>query len=77
MVLDEGHLIKNTKTKKFQAIKKLKSNHRFILTGTPIQNKLLELWGIFDFLMPGYLQSEEQFKAKYEKLFNVNLMTFK
>lgn len=57
IILDEGHLIKNTRTKKFQAIKKLKSNHRFILTGTPIQNKLLELWSIFDFLMPGYLQT--------------------
>lgn len=57
LVLDEGHLIKNTRTKKFQAIRRLHSQHRFILTGTPIQNKLLELWGIFDFLMPGYLQS--------------------
>jgi len=57
LILDEGHLIKNTRTKKFQAIKKLRSQHRFILTGTPVQNKLLELWGIFDFLMPGYLQT--------------------
>jgi len=65
LVLDEGHLIKNTRTKKFQAIRRLRSQHRFILTGTPIQNKLLELWGIFDFLMPGYLQTEEQFRSRY------------
>lgn len=57
IVLDEGHLIKNVKTLKFKAIKRLKGLHRFILTGTPIQNRLIELWGLFDFLMPGYLYS--------------------
>lgn len=55
IILDEGHLIKNIKTLKFKAIKKLKGLHRYILTGTPIQNRLIELWGLFDFLMPGYL----------------------
>lgn len=40
IVLDEGHIIKNPKTLKFQAVKKLKGTHRFILTGTPIQNRL-------------------------------------
>ena len=55
IVLDEGHLIKNTKTLKFKAIKKLSGLHRLILTGTPIQNRLIELWGLFHFLMPGYL----------------------
>jgi len=77
IVLDEGHLIKNVKTLKFKAIKRLKGLHRFILTGTPIQNRLIELWGLFDFLMPGYLYSEDIFKRHYEKLFEVNLTTFK
>jgi TATA-binding protein-associated factor len=65
IILDEGHLIKNTKTNKFKAIKKLKGLHRFILTGTPIQNRLIELWGLFDFLMPGYLYAEDLFKRHY------------
>jgi TATA-binding protein-associated factor len=77
IVLDEGHMIKNVKTKKFKSVKKLKSEHRFILTGTPIQNRLKELWGLFDFLMPGYLYTEELFKKHYEKLFEVNLTTFR
>ena len=42
-----------------------------------IQNRLIELWGLFDFLMPGYLYSEDVFKKNYEKLFEVNLTTFK
>ena len=77
MVLDEGYMIKNVKTKKFKSVKKIRSEHRFILTGTPIQNRLKELWGLFDFLMPGYLYTEELFKKHYEKLFEVNLTTFR
>jgi SNF2 family DNA or RNA helicase len=76
-ILDEGHIIKNTRTNKFKAVKRLKSLHRFILTGTPIQNRLIELWGLFDFLMPGYLYAEDIFKRNYERLFEVNLTTFK
>lgn len=77
IVLDEGHIIKNPKTNKFLAVKKLNGEHRFILTGTPIQNRLKELWSLFDFLMPGYLYTKEVFKSHYEKLFEVNLTTFK
>ena len=69
IILDEGHIIKNPKTLKFAAAKKLKGTHRFILTGTPIQNRLKELWSLFDFLMPGYLYSKEVFNKNYEKLF--------
>ena len=76
-MLDEGHIIKNSKTNKFQAVKKLTGRHRFILTGTPIQIRLKELWSLFDFLMPGYLYTKETFKCHYEKLFEVNLTTFK
>jgi TATA-binding protein-associated factor len=54
-ILDEGHVIKNGKTKLTKAIKTLKCMKRLILSGTPIQNNVLELWSLFDFLMPGFL----------------------
>ena len=66
-ILDEGHVIKNGKTKLSKAIKSLSANHRLILTGTPIQNNVLELWSLFDFLMPGFLGSEKQFMARYSR----------
>lgn len=66
-VLDEGHIIKNGKTKSSKAIKMLKANHRLILSGTPIQNNVLELWSLFDFLMPGFLGTEKQFIARYSR----------
>ncbi|XP_046829454.1 TATA-binding protein-associated factor 172 [Vespa crabro] len=66
-VLDEGHVIKNGKTKSAQAAKRLRANHRLILSGTPVQNDVLELWSLFDFLMPGFLGSEKQFAAKYSR----------
>jgi len=48
-----------------RAIKQIKANHRLILSGTPIQNNVLELWSLFDFLMPGFLGSEKQFSARF------------
>lgn len=66
-VLDEGHVIKNSNTKVSKAIKSLKANHRLILSGTPIQNNVLELWSLFDFLMPGFLGSEKQFMSKFSR----------
>ena len=65
LVLDEGHVIKNTKTKTAVAVRQLEARHRLILTGTPIQNSVSELWALFDFLMPGYLGSEKSFAARY------------
>ncbi|KAM0265193.1 hypothetical protein ACHAQJ_000346 [Trichoderma viride] len=67
IVLDEGHLIKNPKAKITQAVKRLPSNHRLILTGTPIQNNVLELWSLFDFLMPGFLGAEKVFLDRFAK----------
>lgn len=67
VVLDEGHLIKNPRTKISMAVKKLGSNHRLILTGTPIQNNVLELWSLFDFLMPGFLGAEKVFMDRFAK----------
>ncbi|CAG2199104.1 BTAF1 [Mytilus edulis] len=66
-VLDEGHVIKNGKTKLSKAVKQLNCNHRLILSGTPIQNNVLDLWSLFDFLMPGFLGTEKQFQARYGK----------
>ncbi|CAB3368489.1 Hypothetical predicted protein [Cloeon dipterum] len=66
-ILDEGHVIKNGKTKSSKAIKQLTANHRLILSGTPIQNNVLELWSLFDFLMPSFLGTERQFTARYSR----------
>jgi len=66
-VLDEGHLIKNPKTKLAMCVRQLRVQHRLILSGTPIQNNLLELWSLFDYLMPGYLGTEREFAEKYSK----------
>lgn len=66
-VLDEGHIIKNSKAKLTQAVKRIRANHRLILSGTPIQNNVLELWSLFDFLMPGFLGTEKVFLDRFAK----------
>ncbi|CAO1627101.1 unnamed protein product [Jaminaea pallidilutea] len=66
-ILDEGHMIKSAKTKTTKAVKAIQSNHRLILTGTPIQNNVLELWSLFDFLMPGFLGTERAFHERFGK----------
>uniref|UniRef100_A0A8W7P0R9 TATA-binding protein-associated factor 172 n=1 Tax=Anopheles coluzzii TaxID=1518534 RepID=A0A8W7P0R9_ANOCL len=66
-ILDEGHIIKNGRTKSSKAIKQLVANHRLILSGTPIQNNVLELWSLFDFLMPGFLGTEKQFSTRFSR----------
>ena len=66
-VLDEGHIIKNAKTKLTKAVKSIRANHRLILSGTPIQNNVLELWSLFDFLMPGFLGTESSFNERFSK----------
>jgi TATA-binding protein-associated factor len=64
-ILDEGHLIKNAKSKVSQSVKSMQAHHRLILSGTPIQNNLLELWSLFDFLMPGFLGNEAAFNERF------------
>ena len=66
IVLDEAQFIKNTKAGITKAVKVLHAKHRFALTGTPIENRLSELWSIMDFLMPGFLYSESEFQKNYE-----------
>ncbi len=65
-VIDEAQYIKNQNTKSARAVKAVSSQVRFALTGTPIENRLSELWSIFDYLMPGFLGSYKQFKENYE-----------
>lgn len=66
-ILDEGHIIRNAKSKITLAVKQLRAQHRLILSGTPIQNNVMDLWSLFDFLMPGFLGTERQFQATYGK----------
>lgn len=66
MALDEAQYIKNHTTKIAKAVKAVAADHRFALTGTPIENRLSELWSIFDFLMPGLLGSYKRFHERYE-----------
>ncbi|TID30021.1 hypothetical protein CANINC_001390 [Pichia inconspicua] len=66
-VLDEGHIIKNAKSALSKSVKQLKAEHRLILSGTPIQNNVVELWSLFDFLMPGFLGTYKQFDRKFAK----------
>lgn len=66
-VLDEGHIIKNPKAKITKATKAIKAAHKVILSGTPIQNNFLDLWSLFDFLMPGFLGTYAQFNEKFRK----------
>lgn len=63
--LDEAHIIKNRNTKMSQVAMKLNASHRIILTGTPLQNNLAELWNLFQFLNPGLLGSYDHFVKKY------------
>ena len=64
-VLDEGHLLKNPKTATARAAREIKSRHRLILTGTPVQNRVSELWATFDFLMPNFLGSHASFSKEF------------
>lgn len=67
VVLDEAQHIKNRSTQNAIVVKKLKSAHRLVLTGTPIENGVSDLWSIMDFLMSGYLGSHESFRERYEQ----------
>lgn len=64
-ILDEAQNIKNPVALVTESVKSINAENKFALTGTPMENNLLELWSIFDFIMPGYLYS----KAKFQELF--------
>jgi len=65
VVLDEAQHIKNRATRNAKSVKQIKGDHRLILSGTPIENSLDELWSLFDFLMPRFLGSYDRFIERY------------
>ena len=65
IVLDEAQNIKNPDTKQSQAVRALAADYRVALTGTPVENHVGDLWAIMDFLNPGLLGTEEQFKRSF------------
>lgn len=65
-VIDEAQYIKNAATQSAKAVKAIKARRRFALTGTPVENRLGELWSIFDYLMPEFLFSYARFRRQYE-----------
>ena len=65
-IIDEAQYIKNHTTAASKAVKVIKSKVRYALTGTPIENRLSELWSIFDYLMPGYLYGYDTFRSDFE-----------
>ena len=65
VILDESQNIKNAMSQTAQAVKSLTATHKLALSGTPIENKLEELWSVFDFLMPGFLLSAAEFNSRY------------
>ena len=65
-VIDEAQYIKNAATQSARAVKAIRARTRFALTGTPIENRLSDLWSIFDFIMPGFLFTYARFKKIYE-----------
>ncbi|SEL67604.1 SWIM zinc finger [Stigmatella aurantiaca] len=67
VILDEAQNIKNADSATAQSCKTLPSDSRLALTGTPLENRLSELWSLFDFLMPGFLGSAEGFSDRYEQ----------
>ncbi len=66
VILDEAQNIKNADSATAQACKAIQADHRLALTGTPLENRLSELWSIFDFLMPGFLGSVDGFHDRFE-----------
>ena len=66
VILDEAQFIKNPSAQVSQSVKQLRAEHRLALTGTPLENRLLDLWSIVDFVQPGYLGTQSQFHDTYE-----------
>ncbi len=72
-ILDEAQHIKNRGTRNAKSVKMVQADHRLILSGTPIENSLDELWSLFDFLMPGFLSTYDRFVEKYMRVSGAEL----
>ncbi|MCB2181262.1 MAG: DEAD/DEAH box helicase [Desulfobulbaceae bacterium] len=68
VILDEAQAIKNPGTKQTKAVKKLSANNRIVMTGTPVENRLSDLWSLFDFLNPGLLGNSKEFSGFTKEL---------
>ena len=66
-MLDEAQFVKNPATRSARAVRKLRAGQRIALTGTPVENRLSELWAILDWVNPGMLGSREKFRHRYSK----------
>jgi non-specific serine/threonine protein kinase len=64
-ILDESQNIKNARSQTARAVRRLKSTYRLVLTGTPVENNLMELWSQFAFLQPGFLGTESEFREQF------------
>ncbi len=73
VILDEAQHIKNRGTRNAKSVKMIVAEHRLILSGTPIENSLDELWSLFDFLMPGFLSTYDRFVEKYIRVSGAEL----
>ncbi len=65
VILDEAQAIKNPRSQASAAVRELQARHRLCLSGTPVENNLEELWALFDFLMPGFLGTADQFRRRF------------
>lgn len=77
MIIDEGQNIKNPNAQNTKCVKDINAGVKFALTGTPMENNLVELWSIFDYIMPGYLFSKKAFEEKFIKGKKENLKELK
>jgi superfamily II DNA or RNA helicase len=75
VILDEAHLVKNQASRTYRATCRIPSRMRLCLTGTPLENDLMELKNLFDYLLPSYLGSDSEFKNKYLKTEEHNALT--
>jgi len=66
-ILDEAQHIKNPESQNAQSAGAIRARHRFVLTGTPVENSVRDIWSLMHFLMPGYLGSQKDFKERFEK----------
>lgn len=66
-IIDEAQHVKNHYTQAAKAIRRISARNRFALTGTPMENSLTELWSIFDFIMPGFLYTQQKFHERFVK----------
>ncbi|TVU11814.1 hypothetical protein EJB05_45419 [Eragrostis curvula] len=73
IIIDEGHRIKNASCKLNADLKLYRSSHRLLLTGTPLQNNLEELWALLNFLLPNIFNSSEDFSQWFNKPFESNV----